>query len=188
MSSHASRRTIAIAALSLAVLVLPACTDGSSSSSAPTSPTPAQTSPATTSPATDPASDRAAAETAYRAIWPLLAKFDQRYPEAEWTAVLSRVAVDPQLSQAIAVARQQRRTGVRLYGEPRPRAPRVTLNGATRASVADCADFSRYGQADAKTGKPRTVGVARSPVKATLIEGRDGVWRVAEITYPGGTC
>ena len=132
--------------------------------------------------------DRSAVVKAYRAFWPLMARFDQRYPELQWTAVLRRVAVDPQLSQAIAVARQQRRAGVRLYGEPRPRAPRVTVKSATSASVADCADFSHYGQADARTGKPRTVGVARNPVKATLIEGRDGVWRIAEISYPGGTC
>lgn len=147
-----------------------------------------RTTPSTPRPSTDPVSDQAAAGAAYRAFWPLLATFDQRYPEPQWKAVLGRVAVDPQLSQAIAVARQQRRTGVRLYGQPRPRVPRVTLSGANKASVSDCADFSHYGQADVRTGKPRTVGVARNPVKATLLEGQDGMWRVAEVSYPGGTC
>lgn len=169
------------------VLALAACTDSSPPSAVQTGPAAARTSPSTAAPPVDPTRDLAAAKITYRAFWKLLAAFDQRHPESQWRTVLGRVAVEPQLSQAIAVARQQRRVGVRLYGEPRPREPRVTISG-NRASVSDCGDFSRYGQVDAKTGNPKTVGLARNPVKATLTRVREGVWRVVEVSYPGGTC
>jgi hypothetical protein len=134
------------------------------------------------------ADDPSAVERAYRAFWPLLATFDRQHPASNWRTVLERVATDPQLSQAIAVARQQRQIGVRLYGQPQPRAPLVTLDRSATATVSDCADFSRYGQADAKTGKPRTAGAACTRVTATLVRNGIGRWRVAEVSYPGGTC
>lgn len=178
-----------IAAALTAVFMLSGCTATSStpgssrSAAAPSTRTPS----VTTGSGSTTAGERAAVERAYRAFWPLLVTIDRRYPPAQWRTVLGRVAADPQLSQAIAVARQQRRIGVRLYGQPHPRAPEVTLSRG-KASVFDCADFSQYGQTDATTGQPRTVGVARNPVKATLIKGEDGVWRVAQVSYPRGGC
>ena len=179
----ASRAMVSI----LAIGLLSSCTHSQppGAVSGSTRPESARSSPAGTSTS---AVDRAAVDSAYRAFWPVLTSFDRKYREAEWKTVVARVAVDPQLSQAIAVARQQRRTGVRLYGQPRPRVPTVSLASGNRATVADCADFSHYGQADAKTGKPRTVGVARTAVRVTLAKGTDGLWRVADVAYPGGTC
>ncbi len=172
----------------LAIVLLSSCIQSQPTSTASGSSRP-ESSPSSPVGATPTSAiDRAAVDSAYRAFWPVLTTFDRRYREAEWKTVVARVAVDPQLSQAIAVARQQRRTGIRLYGQPRPRVPTVSLASGNRASVADCADFSHYGQADAKTGKPRTVGVARTAVRVTLAKGTDGLWRVADVAYPGGTC
>jgi hypothetical protein len=127
-------------------------------------------------------------EVAYRAFWPVLATFDRRYPQPRWPAVLGQVAVDPALSQALAVAAQQRRTGVVLYGRPLPRAPQVTLGRGDKASVADCVDFSHYGQADAASGRRTTVGRPRTRVVVALARGADGRWRAADVTFPGGGC
>lgn len=172
----------------LAIGLLASCTDSQppSTGSASSSPESRLSSPAGGSPVG--AVDRAAVDSAYRAFWPVLTTFDRKYREADWRRAVARVAVDPQLSQALAVARQQRRIGVRLYGQPRPRVPTVSLVGGNKASVADCADFSHYGQADAKTGKPRTVGVVRTSVRVSLAKGTDGLWRVANVAYPGGIC
>jgi len=65
---------------------------------------------------------------------------------------------------------------------------KIVLTGSGRATVTDCQDASHAGQADARTGKPRSVGVARTWVDATLVLGGDGVWRVSEINYPGSRC
>jgi hypothetical protein len=113
----------------------------------------------------------------------------QQQPESQWREVLGRVAVDPQLSFAIAATKQQRRNGITVYGQAIPRAPKVTFgSGNARATVRDCADFSRTGQADARTKKPRTVGVARTPLTTVLVKGADGRWRVSQVTFLGGSC
>ena len=180
------------------LLTLPACTGSSPATPSPTAgtpstfpsvadPGPTRSVPATGSPSGGSAVDPAAVESAYRAFWPVLATFQQR-PESQWSAVLGRVAVDPQLSFAIAATRQQRRTGITVYGVAVPRAPKVTLGGGRLASVRDCADFSRTGQADAVTRKPRTVGVARTPLSTSLLRGSDGRWRVSNVAFLGGRC
>ncbi len=128
-----------------------------------------------------------AVETAYREFLRLATTFS-RLPESEWRTVLGRVAVDPQLSFAIAVTREQRRNGVTVYGQARARAPKVDVSRGRRAAVRDCADFSRTGQADALTGRPRTVGVVRTPLAVTLLRGGDGRWRVSRVAFPGGRC
>jgi hypothetical protein len=102
--------------------------------------------------------------------------------------VLGRVAVDPQLSLVLANTKTQKRIGIRIYGHVIPHPTVAPVNGANTATVRDCQDASKSGQLDAKTGKPRTVGVARNPVAAVLRRGPGGQWRVASISYPTGTC
>ena len=128
-----------------------------------------------------------AVEAAYREFLSVAVTFVQR-PESQWRPVLGRVAVDPQLSYAIAVSRMQRRNGITLYGQTKARAPKVSFSGAQQSAVRDCADFSHTGQADARTGRPRTVGVARTPLVVTLLRGTDGRWRVSQVKFPGGQC
>lgn len=175
-----------------ATLIVAACTDSSAPGPGTASPAPTtagtSSSAVTGTPSATAAADPAAVEAAYRAFWPVVATFDRRYPPAQWKSVLGRVAVDPQLSQAVAVATQQRRIGIAVYGQPNPRAPRAAFGPAGRATVSDCIDFSHYGQADAKTGQPKTVGKARTPIRVTLAKGGDGAWRVADVTFPKGGC
>jgi hypothetical protein len=131
--------------------------------------------------------DTAAVKQAYADFWPLLATFDRHVPENEWRTVLGRSMADPQLSQAIAIAQQQHRTGITVYGRPVPRAPRVTLRPPDGATIRDCADLSDYGEADA-TGGHRTAGESRTPVTLSLVRGADRVWRVSKVDFPGGAC
>lgn len=147
-------------------------------------PSATRTAAATSSATTIP--DAAAVAAVYRAFWPVLTTFD-RYPEAQWSTALGRVSVDPQLSQAIAVAREQRRNGITLYGQPQPRTPRIAIDSKAKATLMDCVDFSRSGQADAKTGQRKTVGLARTRMTLVLAKGSDG-WRVSAVTFPGGAC
>jgi hypothetical protein len=114
--------------------------------------------------------------------------FDQRYPEGDWPRVLSWVAVEPELSLVLASTRQQERIGIKVYGYVIPHPAVQPINGSDRAQVTDCQDASKSGQADAKTARPRTVGVPRNPVTAVLVRGADGRWRVSSIKHPGGSC
>ena len=143
-------------------------------------------SPTTTSAAVE-ATEAAAAETAYRQFWRVSRTFDRRYPQRSWRHVLGEVAADPALSLVLAQATAQARNRIVLYGSVVPH-PAVTLRGRARASVRDCQDASRAGQADAVTARRRTVGVARNPITAALALGADGRWRVASVDFPGGSC
>ena len=167
------------------VLGITSCTSGPQTETSPREAAPA--SSPSSSRSTAPAADAGAVETAYRAFWPTLTTFDRRYPEAQWKTVLGRVSVDPQLSQAIAVAKEQRRNGITLYGQPQPRTPKITVSSKARATLTDCVDFSRSGQADARTGQRKTVGVARTPVTLIFTKGANG-WRVSNVTFPAGKC
>ena len=133
------------------------------------------------------AAEAAAAAAAYTRFWRVSRTFDRRYPQRSWRHVLGEVAADPALSLVLAQATAQARNRITLYGTVVPH-PTVTLRGGARAGVRDCQDASRAGQADAVTGRRRTVGVARNPITAALALGADGRWRVASVDFPGGSC
>lgn len=187
-------RAAVVLAVSAVVGVLASCTAspaGPRSSGSGGTPVGSATT-ATSSPADDAATRAAVArdavEDGYRAFWPVVATFALR-PEPQWRAALSRVAADPQLSFALAVARQHRRDGIAVYGQVRPLTPTVALDRTVmRATVRDCADFSRTGQVDVLTHAPRTVGAARTPLSASVSRGADGRWRVSQVMFPGGRC
>jgi hypothetical protein len=137
--------------------------------------------------ATAPAVDtRAAVEAAYRQFWSVSWDVDKQ-PASQWRMVLAMVSVDPMLTRLVAGTKAHQQAGIRLYGQVRPR-PTVRGIAGNRATVSDCQDASHAGQADARTGKPKTVGVARSPVEATMLRGADGRWRVSDVRYTGGSC
>lgn len=187
-----SRRVPQVGAVVVACLaVVGGAAACSSSTTPPAGRSTSGAGPALPSTATDPSpsasSDIPAAESAYRRFLDVDVSF-ARLPESQWRAELGRVATDPQLSFAIAVSRQQRRNGITLYGRTVPRSPKVTLGGDQQATLRDCADFSHTGQADAKTGRPKTVGVARTPLEVALVKGSDKRWRVSVVRFPGGDC
>jgi hypothetical protein len=127
-------------------------------------------------------------ETAYRRFWLIEAVFDSRYPQSRWASVLAQVAVDPILTRLVDGAVVQHRNGVRVYGQVLPRPTIPAVNGARSVTITDCQDDSHTGQADAVTGEPRSVGIARTPVTAKLVRSADGAWRVSDVRYTGGRC
>lgn len=127
----------------------------------------------------------AAAET-YERFWQVSRDLPQRPPE-QWRPELQEVAAGPMVEVILGNLAKQRTQGITLYGEVHPRITEVRVEGA-RAVVTDCQDATRSGQADAATGRPRTVGVAHNLVSGTLERGPDGSWRVMRIDYPHGGC
>jgi hypothetical protein len=182
------RLAVAVATV-VAVVAIAGCHGSSDTAGQPAPATVSSSAPAPVTPTgRSETADRAAVEAAYRRFWQLSRTFDQRYPPRRWRQVLAAVAVDPELGLILANAELQRRNGILLYGQVIPRPAVAPVHGGDRATVLDCEDASHAGQADARTGQRKTVGVARNPVVAVLLRGRDGAWRVSSVRFPGGRC
>lgn len=179
--------TLLRAAAAALVLALMAAACGGAED-AGTGPSSSRDQSAAGSPSASTAQDaeRAAVEQAYERFWTVSWTVD-RLPAAQWRATLAEVAVDPQLTRLVEGTRVQVRNGIRLYGQVVPRVTDVTVQGG-QARVVDCQSAAKAGQADARTGKPKTVGVDRTPVRASLQRGADHVWRVSDIQFTGGSC
>ncbi|MGW1680095.1 hypothetical protein [Saccharopolyspora sp. NPDC002376] len=134
-----------------------------------------------------PSSDeRAEVERTYRDFW-RITRNTTTDRSAEWEAEVRQLTTPELADQITARARDQLASGVRLYGAVVAHVTSVEVTG-DRASVQDCQDASRAGQADAVSGAPKNVGIQRNPVHATLSKGTDSHWRVDRIEYPGGEC
>jgi hypothetical protein len=125
-------------------------------------------------------------EQAYAEFWAVGNKVVHDDP-ATWNLELAAVSVDPQLTRMLDNLNTLRSRLVTVYGETREHVTKIDVEGDA-ATVSDCQDASGTGQADAKTGEHRTVGVPRSPVSARMQRGADGKWRVADVSYPKGGC
>lgn len=99
---------------------------------------------------------------------------------------LRSVATEAYAEYLLSGLQQHRDDGIALYGHITPRITEVD-RGDGEVVIRDCQDASHAGQAVADTGEPRTVGVERNPVVATLLETEPG-WRVSGVEYPGGEC
>lgn len=158
------------------------------------SPVPAPPSPNLSAPAQAPTAgsspqqdERQAVAAAYTQYWPRSAQAPHQ-PEDTWQAALGAVAVDPQLSTTLEAMRRNKSVGLTTYGDVTVRISSVEITGDS-ATIVDCQDASRAGQADAATGDRKTVGVPRMPVHATLARGTaDGRWKVSQLVFPGGAC
>ena len=179
-------RRATIMAVAPAVVAVAGC-DGPAPSAAPGTSLATNTSQQPqASGSTGANSERAAVEAAYRRFWVVSWRLDTN-PEAQWRSVLSAVAADPELTRVLEGTRAQKRRGITRYGAVVPRPTVVAINDAT-AQVRDCQGADKSGQADARTGRRMTVGVARNPLIGALTRGADGRWRITDIRYPGGRC
>ncbi|HYT10395.1 MAG TPA: hypothetical protein VEL73_07010 [Mycobacteriales bacterium] len=125
-------------------------------------------------------------QAAYRRFW-AVATTVERQPPRRWRAALATVAIDPFLTRLLEGFRAQRARGLRQYGTVSSR-PTVVDLSTDRASIVDCQDASRSGEADLDSGLPRTVGAPRTPFAATLVRGSGRVWRLADARYLAGSC
>lgn len=177
---------VALAGAALAPMLVAGCSgeDAPAPTSSPTLSAPSQIPSA---PSTSGQDQRQAVEAAYTQFWPQTMHADDK-PEDTWHDTVAAVATDPQLTTTLNAMRSQKQAGIKLYGDVTVRIVSVEVNGDT-AKVVDCQDASRTGQADAKTGDRKTVGVPRDPVTASLKRDTgDGKWKVAQVSFPGGTC
>ncbi|MCA1229411.1 hypothetical protein [Saccharopolyspora sp. 6M] len=130
--------------------------------------------------------EQAAVAEAYERFW-MVSRGLPQHPAERWRPELEQVAAGSMAETILDNLGRQREHGIVLYGEVHPRISDVRL-GSDRAVVTDCQDSSSAGQADASSGEPKTVGVARNPVSGSLQRGPDGAWRVTRIDYPRGGC
>jgi hypothetical protein len=189
-SGRAHRCAPALAALLGLGLLLPAC-GAARSAARPTEQPPSgpPRAPSTSAPLGGDAASAgtsAAVEAAYRRFWAVADDVDSRPPD-QWRSVLATVTADPLLSRIVDGLLAQRAAGHRQYGQVVPHPTVVGLSIGT-ASVLDCQDASRAGEADADSGLPATAGNPRTPVAATLVRSTDGRWRVDQARYLPGAC
>lgn len=187
-------RVIPVGALALALALAPFLTAGcggsadltdSGTDGAGAAPQ-AATSPssAPSSPAVREAADRAAVETAWAKFLLLYPNLLTTHPQGQWPAKVAEVAVDPIRAQVLTAAAQNRRADVAAYGSVIPHPYwQQPVAGKSTAVMRDCLDASRAGSIFTKTGYKRTVGVARSSIRAYFVKGGDGSWRVRQIEY-----
>lgn len=183
---RAGRCAALCVAVGAAAGVLVSCDSHQAPAAAPSSPHPESSTPTAHPSMSAATGDRSAVEEAYRRFWSVSWSLDRR-PRAEWRATLATVAVDPALTRALAGTDVHQRDGITLYGKVVAHVREVRIT-AGQARLVDCQDASHAGQADAKTGQPKNVGVAHAPVVALLVRGRDNLWRVSQARYTGGEC
>lgn len=151
------------------------------------SPSPTNMSAPSQVPGASGPDDRAAVEAVYTDFW-VRTFHTGVMPEDRWHGAMSAVAVDPQLTTTLNAMHAQKEAGLAVYGDVTARIVSVRI-GDTSATVVDCQDASRSGQADARTGDRKTVGILRNPVTANLTRDKtDGRWKVNQVTFPGGVC
>ncbi|WP_203883445.1 hypothetical protein [Planotetraspora kaengkrachanensis] len=122
----------------------------------------------------------------YRDLYPAGQRAEQTPPE-ERRAILEDVATQPLLDRmlrGIAALRVTRRV---TWGTPVIHAFDVEIKD-DRATLHDCQDGTKSGQADDKTGERLTHGKSGTHLIATLQTGEDGVWRVSKVEQVKAPC
>ena len=185
VSTRRRSQLVALAGAALAPMLVAGCSG--EGAPAPTS-SPTLSAPQVSSvPSTSGQDQRQAVEAAYTQFWPRSLAIPNT-PEDSWRDALAAIAVDPQLSKTLAAMHRNKQVGVKPYGDVTTRISRVDVRG-DQATVIDCQDGSRSGQADAATGERKTVGSPQIPIHARLIrDAASGQWKVAQLDYPGGQC
>ena len=185
LSRHRSPRarlTTGMLTLVGAALLLTACGDGATSSTATTvraKPARSTTSSSTTDPAT------AAVLAAYRAAW---AAFEHAAADANpEDPALAATMVDPQLQGVKANLLADQRQGIVGRGTTTLH-PKIVSISATTATVVDCA-YSTAELVYASTGKPvpPVTPPENDGIRATL-DLSNGSWRLAKQTVTEGSC
>jgi hypothetical protein len=175
------------ATLAGAVAVLLAGCGGGSVPARPSPPDLSAPSQTSSTPNSSGQEQRQTVEAAYTQFWPRSLAIPNM-PEGTWQKEMADLAVDPQLSTTLDGMRRNKQVGVKPYGDVTTRISQVDVNG-DRATVIDCQDGSRSGQADTATGDRKTVGSPQIPIRAHMVrDTTNGQWKVSQLEYPGGPC
>jgi hypothetical protein len=95
--------------------------------------------------------------------------------------------VDPQLSRVLRRIEEMKKQHIATYGQVAVRIKSVQLT-ASGATVFDCQDSSGAGILHSITGKKINRGVREGNIKALLVKGSDGQWRVRKSITIGEGC
>jgi hypothetical protein len=109
------------------------------------------------------------------------------WPSTERRSRLESVLTDPLLSIVMRNLARMDTAGEVLFGHPKSRDPRVTINGDT-ATLVDCQDSSDSGRKKQSTGRVLSVGVPRVEATVMIRRGDDEMWRVSEVVYGSTSC
>ncbi|MFF3671591.1 hypothetical protein [Microtetraspora malaysiensis] len=122
----------------------------------------------------------------YRDLYPAGQHAEQALPE-ERKAILERVATQPLLNRMLRGIAALRATDRVTWGNPVLHTFDVQVKD-DRATLHDCQDTSRTGQANAKTGERLIHGKSRTHLVATLLRGVDGAWRISTLEQVNEPC
>lgn len=100
---------------------------------------------------------------------------------------LATVMVDPQLSRVLRRIEDMKSQHIATYGQVTVRIKSVQLT-ESGATVFDCQDSSSAGILNSVTGKKINRGVREGNIKALLVKGADGQWRVRKSITIGEGC
>ncbi|MFC0554904.1 hypothetical protein ACFFHJ_28800 [Planotetraspora thailandica] len=123
---------------------------------------------------------------AYRDLYPAGQRAEHAPPE-ERRAILDDVATQPLLDRMLRGIAALRVTGRVTWGAPVIHAFEVRIE-EDRATLHDCQDGSKAGQADDKTGKHLTRGSTGTHLIANLSKGTDGAWRISKVEQVDEPC
>ncbi|MFI6321606.1 hypothetical protein ACIBG8_29005 [Nonomuraea sp. NPDC050556] len=115
----------------------------------------------------------------YRDLYPAGQSAERAEPRQR-KEILGQYATDPLLSRMSRGIAALRVTGRVTWGLPVIHPYDLQIEGDT-ATLHDCQDARKTGQADDKTSERLTHGTANTHLRATLRKGADGAWRVATL-------
>jgi hypothetical protein len=148
--------------------------------------TPPSASPSVSVSPTIGLSDDEAIKAQYRRFWTeTLPKAYAATGAGNRRKILEPAAVDPALTRLLENMASQDADSKRAYGADIPLRESVErMNDLSL--VRGCLDSSQSGLIDGASGRKISRGPARNPVLVNLRRGRDNIWRVSFVKFPGG--
>lgn len=143
--------------------------------------------PKTSSSPSGTAADEAAALSQYRLFFGSLTPLSKVPYDVRYEA-MSKLAVDPELTQVMGAIATAQNSGEQYFGTPTLR-PKVESISDGKATILDCQDTSKNGRQKIATGVEVSIGRTNSYARVTMILGQDGLWRVSTVGYAAaGSC
>jgi len=152
----------------------------------PTQADPVSASPSSSTPSVSPEAEAEAIKYAYQQFTALLDRAD-RLPASTRRQELSMYMADPQLSRVLNRIEELHADNLTAYGSTIVHVKNVLIDG-DNATLHDCQDTRKAGLMKATTRKKINRGIKEEHIKALLIKGSDGRWRVRKSISLGQGC
>jgi hypothetical protein len=140
----------------------------------------------TSSPSPSAPSEAEAILAAYREFFARQSEISAA-PKEERRELLEPFTTGPELQRVLGGMFAAEEYGEVGYGQAIVH-PTVRRVDGDNAVVTDCQDTSMAGRKKRDSGTITTKGTKDAKVRATLVRGADGQWRVSTVDYPDATC